>query len=249
MIRCYLDESGTHESSPTAVVGGLLLSDENFFWLDVVWRKILASHGVTPPVHMREFGPYGRFENISDAARESLLTDLVLAINRYKTISIAATLTTEQYWKAFADIKVERGKAFSVYGACFVLLAYMNGVQAKDQRYSPLIPFVLDCGNAFKYQIVGAHAAMLRIQETTPYNVGCLGFDNDERLAALQAADVVSWSVRRRLSGQFNNGFDPLPGLFDDNHVEQIYEEAWMMQVASALRCVSPEPPTARIAR
>jgi hypothetical protein len=64
VVECYLDESGTDGQSPTAVVGGLLLRRKERFYLRQEWAKTLAKHGVTPPIHMREFGPHGRFKDL-----------------------------------------------------------------------------------------------------------------------------------------------------------------------------------------
>jgi hypothetical protein len=35
------------------------------------WTKALAKHGVEPPIHMREFGPHGRFKVTTSVERYS----------------------------------------------------------------------------------------------------------------------------------------------------------------------------------
>jgi hypothetical protein len=62
-------------------------------------------------------------------------------------------------------------------------------------------------------------------------------FRKDDSLNALQAADMSSWSVRRRLAGTFPPGYEPLQELFgEDHHIDVPYREDWMQGVADSLR-------------
>src|SRR5450755_3612827 len=70
-------------------------------------------------------------------------------------------------------------------------------------------------------------------------------FDTDKKVRALQAADLVSWSVRRRLTGsKFNNGFETVPAVLEERHIEQPFEEGWMSEIATALRARRQRPST-----
>jgi len=235
VVECYLDESGTDDLSPTAVVGGLLLRQDAFFWLDVEWRKVLLKHGINPPIHMKEFGPHGEFKDISHQARRALFTDLVRIINEHKSMSISATLTTEQYNRIFSGIFDTR-KSMSVYASCFVLLAVLNGKCAEAENYKYDIPFVVDDNNPYKHHILDAHSVVKEFQKQVPLNAGQLSFATDTDLCAIQAADVVSWTVRKSIVGTFKHGFEPLPALLDEKHESQPFEEGWMIEVANALR-------------
>jgi hypothetical protein len=88
-LTFYADESGTDGDSPIAVVGGLLLRFEDFTWLEVEWRKVQSKHGITQPIHMREFGPHGDFAETSVDARQHLFTDLVSVINEHKRAQLS----------------------------------------------------------------------------------------------------------------------------------------------------------------
>jgi hypothetical protein len=82
MTTCYVDESGTDTNLPEVVVAGLVLDNPGSFWLGVEWAKILNRHGVTGPIHMREFTPHGEFKHLVRNARRALFTDLVRADNQ-----------------------------------------------------------------------------------------------------------------------------------------------------------------------
>jgi hypothetical protein len=177
---------------------------------------------------MREFGKHQRFGSITEAARRALFTDLVRVVNEYKMYSVAATLTSEHYRRAFDGVT-----AFSMYGACFVQLAMMNDILTPKHHDYFAISYILDDGNCYKHDVIDAYARM----KSTLYSLDTIEFRKDESLNALQAADMVSWSVRRRLAGTFPLGYEPLQEVFvEDHHLDVPYLEEWMQGVADALR-------------
>lgn len=241
VIDCYLDESGTDDQSPTAVVGGLLLQRDSFFCLDIEWKKALERHGINPPLHMKEFGPHGKFKNIPHDTRRLLFSDLVKIINEHKTGTIAATLTTAQYDRHFSGLF--RRKDMGVYGFCFILLVMIQAKSAQEGGITERIPFVMDIGNPYRHHVLEAHASIEYVQKSQFLNAGSLTFDCDTNLRALQAADLVSWSVRRKLTGAFVHGFEPLPEVFASPHIEQPYEEEWLKTMADNLRALRDQSP------
>jgi hypothetical protein len=67
--------------------------------------------------------------------------------------------------------------------------------------------------------------------------LGTIGFDSDDDISALQAADVVSWSVRRKLASELKSGFEPLAELFIGGyHLEIEYKEDTMKMIADVAR-------------
>src|ERR1017187_4957660 len=160
VVTCYLDESGTHEGAPIAVVGGLLLNKARFGALDGGWDSMLAAHSIPPPLHMNEFRrPDGRLADVSNDSRRALFSDVVKVINEHKIYSIAATVTAEQYQKYFD--KEFRAKGLSIYGACFMLSAIMVHRMAKQNNYGERIAFLMHSGNQYAGHVQGTHAVML----------------------------------------------------------------------------------------
>ena len=236
VLTCYLDESGTDNNSTVAVVGGLILKKSEFFWLDQEWRKTLERHGIPWPLHMKEFGEHGKLKDVRSEDRRALFIDLVRAVNENKTFSVASTLDSEQYLKIFAGVD-----RLSMYGASFLLMAMVNGTGAQMGGHKSRIAYLLDCGNRYSKEVLDAHSILCASADSYPLNVGAIGFDSDDNLSALQAADMVSWAVRRRSASELRSGFEPLADLFDERHIEVPYQDKWMESVAGTLRARSKE--------
>lgn len=229
MTGCYIDESGTDRSLPIAVVAGLVLDDPGYFWLDVEWSKILRRYGIVDPIHMREFTPNGVFRALNHDTRRALFTDLVSAINEHKLMSLGATLTADQYRRHFDGLT-----KFSMYGACFSNFVMLSGegLEAYGRHRWPLSYF-LDDGNNYKAQIIEGKPALLKAFP----RIAVIDFLSDSNVNALQAADVVSWAVRRHLSGEsFRHGLEPVKNLFSEYHLVFDYKEEWMREVAAKIR-------------
>jgi len=152
---------------------------------------------------MKEFGRYGNLAYLKSCQRRALLADLLKVINEHKLATVAARLTTADYQESFAGLF--DCKVMSVYGFCFLLSLVLQSRAVQACGYSLPIPITLDDGNQYKQQIVEAHSFILdQFQKTEDFiNVGYLTIYSDDRLAALQAANLVAWTVRRACTGKF----------------------------------------------
>ena len=142
-VRLYLDESGSlNPHTPQAVVGGLLINHSHYLHFEEAWGQMLSDHGIAAPLHMRQFGPDGRFARISISSREKLLLDAVQLIGSHKICSIAAALTNREYQSIIPPEVPEKS---SVFGMCFNLAVMMNHKLAEG-RFDQTIPFIIDRG-------------------------------------------------------------------------------------------------------
>jgi hypothetical protein len=124
------------------------------------------------------------------------------------------------------------GIAGALPAACLGQAVMINDILAPKSGYHSSISYVLDDGNRYKQDIRDVDA-VLRCHGV---NIRKVGFEVDDSNSALQAADMVSWTVRKLLSGKLPSGFEPLSDLFDQHHTEVPYEEEWMQSVADKLR-------------
>lgn len=216
-FTCYLDESGTDDKNPQAVVAGLVMHRDQFLILDAVWDDILSRHGIEPPLHMKEFGPpHGRHSHLSFDERFALFSDVASLINCQKVHSVAATLRYEQYIKLDEEIK----KHISVYGVCFMLCAHTCFANAMYNQYYGNLAFVLEAGNKYAEHVRRAHYGMMEMtkQKTIWVHSGSLTFE-PKKLSILQAADVIAWGVRRCDSGKWpNKSYEPIAKIFNERH-------------------------------
>src|SRR5579863_4398485 len=68
-VECYLDESGTDDLSPTAVVGGLVLNRSGFGRLNARWTEVCKAHGL-PSIHMKDFGRHGKHGRLKNTSSD-----------------------------------------------------------------------------------------------------------------------------------------------------------------------------------
>ena len=191
MEVCYLDESGTDNDSDVAVVAGVVVNMKYSYWLQQDWLACLAHHDIASPFHMRECGRE-RLRRLRGNTLKQVLSELVPVVNDYKTLSVASTLTSDDYRRSFDGIT-----EFSMYGASFTEVVMTNGEQSRRDGYNDKIRYCLDDGNIYRSQVEQAHDALLGMEHKSPLNVGDLRFESDAEYGALQAADLVSWAVRR----------------------------------------------------
>jgi hypothetical protein len=231
-VNLYLDESATDGGTPEAVVAGILTNRAGFLGLDESWKECLASHKLKA-LHMKDFGQHGSLAALQAEGRKAIFSDAVSIINKYKLYSVGASITYAKYMEKLSPAIRD---AMSVYGFCFILSAYAEHLRAVHNKYDKNIGFILDFGNPYAAHVLEAHAALKRWQDTKPLNVGSLKFEDDKVVSALQAADLVAWSVRRRLTkSPFGNGFEPLLGIFDDAHSEVAWDGGWLQQLTDGL--------------
>ena len=240
MVTCYLDESAVNRgsSSPVAVVAGLLLDHEHLLWMDLAWSKAIEKH--LPGrlfIHMKDFGCDGELSDLDPDVRSALFKDLVKIIRGHKFVSIEATLSHAQYQAHFSFLNKKENR--SIHGVCFMATAVYIRKWSVAHGCAYDIPYMLDDGCPDRKDIDETHAYMVNefSKRYDDLSFGALAWGDDEKIPALQAADVIAWTVRRKKSGdRFLAGFEPLEELFDEHHLEQHFEETWMEEIASSLK-------------
>jgi len=207
----------------------MLINYSHFLHFEDEWDKILESHGIATPLHMKEFGKNGRLGKISQCCRRELFLELSQLINSHKVGSLSATLTNADYEKY---IPKEARDIYSAYAMCFDLALMMNHKLAEAAHYEKKIPFILDTGNPYANHVRVAHKAALEMQKTEGFlHVGGLYFDDDAEFGSLQAADVIAWTIRRLASGfRLPPGMEPLTSIisYQADHRDHVWETEWM---------------------
>jgi hypothetical protein len=233
-VSCYLDESGTHGGSPQSIVAGLVLNQSGFLTLDTLWENLLARHNIVYPLHMKEFGPDGKFGHISIGDRK-LLFDQAAKIINYNKIHSIAFVVDQSKFNTIIDKRIRRH--LGVYGACFMGCAHIAFLSAEHSQYKKDIAFVVESGNKHANHIRNAHKEMINIENNKAMNihVGSLTFAS-KKISALQAADIIAWGVRRKVAGEhFPKGFEPIKDIFGHNHDQRTWKEEWLYSLNDAI--------------
>jgi hypothetical protein len=208
-VRLYLDESGGSDpGTPHAVVAGMVINYSHFVHFEEVWDAMLVKHGITAPLHMKDFAKERRFGAMSPHCKRELFCEVAGLISSHRIASLEAQLTNKDYETYFPK---EAREKFGVYGSCFNLAVVMNHKLAEG-KYDGRIPFILDAGNPYAEHVRKAHKAILQYQRDVGFlHAGGLYFDDDALFGVLQAADVIAWGARRRAAGlRFPPGYEPI---------------------------------------
>ncbi len=228
-LHCYIDESGTDKNNDpnniTAVMGGIVLDKDGFFAFDRKWQKLLRDNQDIKAIHMKEFGLHGRLGHFSEEGKRVLFTEAANIINRYKIQSFDVSLNKKQFDNCVPQVIAKHMGGF--YGFCFQLFVQSFHSYSLKEKLEDGIAYLLDDGNEFKQYILYSYDAIKRLQKGKIFfHVGSLSFDDDEKVSALQAADIISWGVRRIQNiGELKNGFEPIHRILTKNHLYSFWNE------------------------
>jgi Protein of unknown function (DUF3800) len=209
VLAHYIDDSGSHDQSQIVVMGGPVFLQRDFFSFHYEWDRILSMHGVTGPIHMKDFGKNGRLGYLTYDQRRTLFSDLVYLINSRKAYSLTVELDSAKIQSIFPAKKFRKlmsGPALAFY-QCMIL----DSIIARKHPQMSKVAFVVatsDCN----CEIVDGHNFIQSYEARTEFQmVGSLTFDTPQNVNALQAADMVAWANRRKgLGDTFHKGFEPL---------------------------------------
>jgi len=214
---CYCDDSGSHEESKVAVVGSIVLNKERFLNLDRKWDKLLDEFKIDG-IHMADFvRPHGRYVTMPQEMKISLFTSVAkqIILNRIYSATISVPHAD---FKALLSPEIYR-TVMGAYSMAFFGMLLLNSAIAHATNYNGKIGYLVDKGSHNHHdQIDAAHTVLLMWERRAPEidrRTGALAFDLDDNNNALQAADVIAWTYRRRAELlTFGDEFVPLLNIF-----------------------------------
>ncbi|MEO8097225.1 MAG: DUF3800 domain-containing protein [Acidobacteriota bacterium] len=216
VASCYLDDSGIEDAAQVTVLAGCVLGKDAFLKLSDKWAALLHRFRIES-LHMTDFvRPHGKHCSMFPEMKMALFSEVVKIINRQKTYSICASLKNREFREVCSR---EFGVAppLSPYSIAFIGVAIRNTRLARDNDWPSHMSYLIDQGNSQASELQLGHSIITGIEKyhRLPFT-GSLTFADDARNYALQAADIVAWSSRRRLSGDGLYGeFAPLKKLFE----------------------------------
>jgi hypothetical protein len=216
-LICYVDDSGTEEQSELVMTAGCLLNRESFLRFHSRWERMLNKYRLNS-LHMTDFvRPQGAHVGMYSEFKVALFSEAVKIINSRKTYSISVSVKNADFKKAIS-VEFYR-KVLAPYAAAFVALCLLNAKNANAYDYPERIAYVVDEGSPFAEQLRVAHLIVRAYEKGCGLAVrtGSLTFADDAMVSALQAADLVAWSARRKFSGTgLINEFSPLNAVFEE---------------------------------
>jgi hypothetical protein len=222
-LTAYLDDSGSDRDSAVVTIGGPVFSRIQFREFSKKWAVLLDKFRIPQPLHMKDFvRPHGKHIGIGEEMKVALFANLCKLINSHKLYSLSISIPQQAFAARLAP-DVQKNLIGPYAFAFFTAVTFVAEL-SKRRDTGGRISYVVDDGAAHKDQLVTAHSIVFDIEKQSRNmgrspsgpGVGALGFDIDDNVPALQAADLIAWSARRRELGKLEGVFQPLHEVLND---------------------------------
>ncbi len=199
-MRAYYDESGKHEAATAITICGLLMSKKTCKELQRRWlREAARSPKIPLPFHMSDCVVGSKlFEYLrgDEAAKEEVQNRMIGTLKGLDIQSYGASIPRAGYTPLDAQIRPNpalRNPWFLVFEAA--ILELLDGSKSTGKIHA--IDLVFDRQDEFSTRAHGLFNDMLRSKAAQVERLKALSFAPKDDLAALQAADVVTYEVNR----------------------------------------------------
>jgi hypothetical protein len=239
-LTSYLDDSVSDEASNITAIGGPVMSKDEFLAFSPAWNEMLRLHRIPVPLHMTDFvRPHGKHAGMQSEMKLALFTEAARLINTHKLYSFAVTVPQVDF-KRLLSPEVCKTVAGPYALAFFAAVIFNQGVAHASWVLNTLgdrISYLVDRGSAFPEQLNAAHSVVIEWERSTrpAVHTGALAFDTDDRVPALQAADLIAWAARRQQLNNLGSEFLPLEAVLRENQMDAIGKNAPHRTVAIPL--------------
>lgn len=212
-VTCYCDDS---DSDTLAFIGGPVFNRWSFLRFNEEWAWTLDYFKIDF-IHMNDFvRPHGKYAGMYPELKLALFTRLTKAIRHNRVYSISLAIPKTDFKELIApDISRE---LMQPYTMAFFMAVMLNNAVTKVHSFDDRVAYLVDHGK-FEKQLLDAHRLVLEWERVTGEfsHTGSMSFAHDDKENALQAADVITWSARRRReAGTLDGEFAPLQKLLED---------------------------------
>lgn len=185
LYEAYFDESGTHDGSLAAVVGGYIVRSDDAVVMSRKWKRALDDLGL-PFFHMVDCA-HGAppFDRLSKGKRIALEKRLITLIKRYTKIGIAAIIP---------PIRNNGGINDDVYVSCIKSILIATGAQIAYHDPSGKVAVFIEKGHAREAQAMSQIMAWAKLHTNL---VTGYGSADKTGLPLLQAADFLAWQIAK----------------------------------------------------
>jgi hypothetical protein len=196
----YFDDSGTHQDSEFAVVGGFLGSSAAWLAFETKWQAILKRNRLSAPFRMSQWSNRAPpFHNWSEEKRRDLFNQLIGVIAAHSILAVGVALPTRMYRELSAF-----SQAFtSPYGLATQLI--FGGVKEIIKEEQPdavrrraKVAYVFEVGAFGSGGVKQTFDDLMNIPPLArEYHLASLAFVGKHEFMQLQAADIVAYELYR----------------------------------------------------
>lgn len=207
-LTAYMDESGTHKSAPTLIIGGYLASVGQWSAFEHQFRPLLDCYDVDV-YHAKELKhSKGSFHGWTREKKKEFHTAMVRIIDDNLEVGFGATIRRSDYKRAYKEVVLPRRvRRDSEYGLGFRLGMYFAASWARE--IGEPVHFVLESGarNApDAIRIFDEFKAALRAEDK--HLLGTITFDSKASCLPLATPDMLAHLVFGIESGPTPDGYE-----------------------------------------
>jgi hypothetical protein len=179
LLAAYLDESGTHDTSPISIMAGYLGTAEQWGAFDADWKALVHSAGVGHVHAVDLFKRTRAFKGWPAEQVNAFAKQLDGVIARHLQLGFSVIVRDDDYRAIYAEgPKPRRSRLDSKYGVCFrACLAFAPSFIASELRLAgsrqPFLPDRRDLTGVPAYSSKVARYAVVGI--VAPHHRGQMG--------------------------------------------------------------------------
>jgi hypothetical protein len=212
VLHAYLDDSGTHDSSPVCVVAGYFGSERHWTRFDSKWRAVLDSFAIEE-FHANKFWAFVDGANVTEFKGwdedkcQRLITSLLKIIAESSRLYPVGCMVDMNEWKALT--KDERafltGAAYDSNGRIKTpgapnktfFLPFLTAIAAALQycNADKLMHFTFDANKRFAPYALDYFGAIKALQIDNYGRMGDISFVDSKKACPVQAADLLAYEV------------------------------------------------------
>ena len=200
-LKCYFDESGSHEGSPVLCLAGYVFDKDQCKVLDVGWKEILDRYRL-PYFRMSACAHRAPpFDHLSPQECIDAEKAAIALINNHALLGVAAAVNEAEYQSMFGD-NSPGGSPYAYL--CWQVLA---GIRAWVNRtnFQGDIAYFYEAGHASQRE---ANALMKRIFDHRElregYRYANHSFVDKQKVRPVQTADILAWQFATQMKRWIN---------------------------------------------
>lgn len=204
MLKGYIDDSGSEPSAPDFVLAGYVLPAEAWAHFSDEWDKELLRGRPIRYLHMKEIGKHfegGQFDGWTLDEIEEKLLPLAEVIHSHQPMVLA----THAPWREYEKFKSQSSRAKyipSPYKALFHEITRIMYGWGKQRGNPRSVDFIFDEQGEVGYEAASWYADLKAAYppDARSFFGSTPEFKDDSLVLPLQAADMLAWFQRRKLS-------------------------------------------------
>lgn len=199
-LEGYFDESGTGHPARAMSVAGYISTHERWERFERAWADALRAYAINF-FHMSPFmagPPREQFSRWPLRKRWPRLQRLVSLINRHVLVSVGVVVLRADYDAVFVTQQERRRDGLYKLIAMHCMYTVVQWLREIGQRGE--VSYVFESGARGAGALQRAFVEAQRVPAfRDKYRLGTFAFDDKRRIAALQAADIVAWTLHHEM--------------------------------------------------